>query len=50
MAIIFFIFLGVIISILLQKRIIAMGLIGLGLVATLLIFWHHVTNILQINL
>lgn len=33
-----------------QKRLLAMSIIVIGLLFCLMMFWHHVTNILNINL
>lgn len=50
MAIIFGVLTAAIVSALLNQRLLSMILIAVALVSALGVFWHHVTNVLQINL
>ncbi len=49
MAVLFLIFTLAIISIYWEQRRLGMGLLGLGILLTLFMFWHHITETLKIN-
>lgn len=49
MAFIFVVYAAAMVAILLHQRKVSISLIALGLIATLLVFWHHATDVLKIH-